>query len=163
MCTCVSAQSCLTLCNPLDCSLPGSSVHGNFQARILPGSEPTISVSPALAGKFITTELGSPAVYTYIHIYIIYIFSVNIQITGISTFRCERKEVSSSSNKANAETLFIVDWMRKEVYVNYSLKISIRRTSMTCVTRLQGEGRDQERLLGLQYQNYVFQFQVNDI
>ena len=28
-------QSCPTLCNPMDCSLPGSSVHGNFQARIL--------------------------------------------------------------------------------------------------------------------------------
>ena len=29
------AQSCLTLCNPMGCSLPGSSVHGIFQARIL--------------------------------------------------------------------------------------------------------------------------------
>ena len=29
------AQSCLTLCDPVDCSLPGSSVHGTLQARIL--------------------------------------------------------------------------------------------------------------------------------
>ena len=29
------AQSCLTLCDCMDCSLPGSSVHGIFQARIL--------------------------------------------------------------------------------------------------------------------------------
>ena len=29
------AQSCLTLCNPMDCCPPGSSVHGNLQARIL--------------------------------------------------------------------------------------------------------------------------------
>ena len=28
-------QSCLTLCDPLDCSTPDSSVHGIFQARIL--------------------------------------------------------------------------------------------------------------------------------
>ena len=28
-------QSCPTLCNPMDCSLPGSSVHGMVQARIL--------------------------------------------------------------------------------------------------------------------------------
>ena len=28
-------QSCLTLCDPKDCSLPGSSVHGIFQARVL--------------------------------------------------------------------------------------------------------------------------------
>ena len=30
-----SHQSCLTLCDPMDCSLPGSSVHGIFQARVL--------------------------------------------------------------------------------------------------------------------------------
>ena len=29
------AQSCPTLCDPLDCSLPGSSLHGIFQARVL--------------------------------------------------------------------------------------------------------------------------------
>ena len=28
-------QSCLTLRDPMDCSLPGSSVHGIFQARVL--------------------------------------------------------------------------------------------------------------------------------
>ena len=29
------AQSCLTLCDPMDCSPPGSSVHGIFQAKVL--------------------------------------------------------------------------------------------------------------------------------
>ena len=29
------AQSCPTLCDPMDYSLPGSSIHGIFQARIL--------------------------------------------------------------------------------------------------------------------------------
>ena len=29
------AQPCPTLCDPMDCSLPGSSVHGILQARIL--------------------------------------------------------------------------------------------------------------------------------
>ena len=29
------AQSCLTLSDPMDCSLPSSSVHGIFQARVL--------------------------------------------------------------------------------------------------------------------------------
>ena len=32
---CSVAQSCLTLCNPINWSLPGSSVHGILQARIL--------------------------------------------------------------------------------------------------------------------------------
>ena len=31
------AQSCPTLGDPLDCSLPGSSVHGTLQARVLEG------------------------------------------------------------------------------------------------------------------------------
>ena len=29
------AQSCLTLSHPMDCSPPGSSIHGIFQARVL--------------------------------------------------------------------------------------------------------------------------------
>ena len=29
------AQSCPTLCDPVDCKLPGSSIHGIFQARVL--------------------------------------------------------------------------------------------------------------------------------
>ncbi|CAI9157978.1 unnamed protein product [Rangifer tarandus platyrhynchus] len=32
---CVCAQLCLTLCDPMDCSLPGSSVYRILQARIL--------------------------------------------------------------------------------------------------------------------------------
>ena len=38
VCTCVHSkllQSCPTLCNPMDCSLLGSSVHGILQSRIL--------------------------------------------------------------------------------------------------------------------------------
>ena len=35
MCVYSAAQSCLTLCNPMDCSPPGSSVHWISQARIL--------------------------------------------------------------------------------------------------------------------------------
>ena len=34
MCT-KSLQSCLALCDPMDCNPPGSSVHGILQARIL--------------------------------------------------------------------------------------------------------------------------------
>ena len=62
-----SLQSCPTLCDPMDCSLPGSSVHGILQARIqedppspgdlpYPGTEPMSLMSPALAGGFFTTS-----------------------------------------------------------------------------------------------------------
>ena len=67
------AQLCPTLCNPMDCSPPGSSVHGTFPGKNTgmgchsppgdlpdPGIEP---VSPALAGGFFTAEpAGEPTV-----------------------------------------------------------------------------------------------------
>ena len=34
-CRCKVVQSCPTLCDPMDCSLPGPSAHGIFQARVL--------------------------------------------------------------------------------------------------------------------------------
>ena len=67
VCVCVwsVAHSCPALCNPMDCSLPGSSVHGIFQTRILEwvaissrgSSLPRgQTVSPALTSGFFTTE-----------------------------------------------------------------------------------------------------------
>ena len=69
---CVGAQSlqlCPTLCNPTDCSPPGSSVHGIPRQEswsglscpppgdlLDPGIEPTSLMSPALAGGFFTTS-----------------------------------------------------------------------------------------------------------
>ena len=35
VCVCSVAQLCLTLCDPMDCSLPGTSVYGLLQANIL--------------------------------------------------------------------------------------------------------------------------------
>ena len=66
-----SLKLCPTLCDHLDYSLPGSSVHGVLQARILearvlpypppgdlpnPGIKPASLVSPTLAGGFFTTS-----------------------------------------------------------------------------------------------------------
>ena len=49
------AQSCPTLSNPMDCSLPGSSIHGIFQARVLEWGAiafSDIGVGPALTTSF---------------------------------------------------------------------------------------------------------------
>ena len=63
------AQSCPTLCDPMDCSLPGSSIHGILQARILewvaissfrwssqPRDQTRVSHISCIAGRFFTTE-----------------------------------------------------------------------------------------------------------
>jgi len=51
------AQSYLTLCDPMDCSLPGFSVHGILQARILEWASIPFSRDPPDLG----IEPGSPA------------------------------------------------------------------------------------------------------
>ena len=71
-----SLQLCLTLCNPMEYSLPGPSVHRILLARILewiampsskrssrPGIEPTSPKSPALAGWFFTISTTWEAKY----------------------------------------------------------------------------------------------------
>ena len=40
------AQSCPTLSDPMDCSLPGSSIHGIFQARVLEWGAIAFSAGP---------------------------------------------------------------------------------------------------------------------
>ena len=61
------AQSCPTLCAPVDCSPPGSSVHEILQARVTgvgtstgdlpyPGLELTSAVSPALQADALPSE-----------------------------------------------------------------------------------------------------------
>ena len=46
------AQSCLTLSDPMDCSLLGSSVHGVFQARVLERGAITFSKMEDSVGYF---------------------------------------------------------------------------------------------------------------
>ena len=75
----LAAQSCLTLCNPVDCSPPGFSAHGILQARILewvaisfsrdllnPGIEPG---SPELQADSLPSEpQGKPHFFFFIWI-----------------------------------------------------------------------------------------------
>ena len=74
-----SLQSFLILCNPVDCSLPGSSVYGIFEARILewvaipfsrgssgPRDLTCIFCGSCIAGRFFATELlGKFIIYSY--------------------------------------------------------------------------------------------------
>ena len=74
-------QSCQTLYDPMDCSLPGSSVHGDSPGKILqwvamppprdlphPGMESKSPMSPALAGGFFIplAPPGKPHFHLYV-------------------------------------------------------------------------------------------------
>ena len=66
-------QSCPTPCNPMDCSLPGSSVHGIPQARILecpsPGDLLDSGIEPGFpalqADSLLSEPPGKPSLYSY--------------------------------------------------------------------------------------------------
>ena len=87
-------QSCLTL-QPFDCSLPGVSVHGILQARILEwvchfllqgiflthGSNPVSLKSPALAGRLFTTSITRGALYMCVYIYTHTVSSLSIHLS----------------------------------------------------------------------------------
>ena len=80
VCVCLVAQSCPTLCDPMDCSPPGSSVHGDSSGKntgvdcqallqgIFSPRDLILSLkSPALAGDFFL-PLTPPGKPIYIHI-----------------------------------------------------------------------------------------------
>ena len=96
-------QSCLTLCEPMDCNMSGSSVHGIFQARIL--EQVAISFSRGsswprnwtqvfcIAGRFFTSRATGEA-----HLY----FSVISNLPKSPTQLCltiKKKSTISFQNK----------------------------------------------------------------
>ena len=76
-----SLQSCPTLCDPMDCSPPGSSVHGTLQTRTLewvaipppgdlsnPGIQPMYPVTPVLQVDFSQlSHQGNPFTSKSVH------------------------------------------------------------------------------------------------
>ena len=60
------AQSCLTLSNPMDCSPPGSSIHGIFRATVLEWGAIAFSI-----------RCNSDAIYVYVYLCVLCIFMVS--------------------------------------------------------------------------------------
>ena len=77
LCCCSVPESCLTLCNPMDCSPPGSSLHGISQARILEWVVTTFSRGSSwprdwtriswIAGKFFIAEPPGKPIWSLQH------------------------------------------------------------------------------------------------
>ena len=73
VCVCSVTRSCPTLHDPMNNSLPGSSVHGVLQARILEwisisfsrGSSQIKLVSPALQCRFLATEQPGKSLFFF--------------------------------------------------------------------------------------------------
>ena len=98
------AQSCPTLCHPMDCSLPGFSVHGILQARILewrpcppPGDLPDSRPLP-LAGGFFTTSTTWEARISDIEGMIAILKCCEFKLGSRGPFLCPEKTPASSSH-----------------------------------------------------------------
>ena len=74
------AQSCPTLCDPMDCSLTGSSIHGIFQARVLEWGAIAFSSTHTYMYTKHTIYIY---IYTYTHTY-----TPKIPFTTCEDFRC---------------------------------------------------------------------------
>ena len=84
------AQSCPTLSDPLDCSLPGSSIHGIFQARVLEWSAIAFSTLNPIVIYFILSDgthlslhFGKFSVFVSMY----YAYQLTPSLKGMTLFR----------------------------------------------------------------------------
>ena len=122
-CICAqSLQSCLILCDPMDCSPPGSSVHGILLARILewvaipssrassrPRDRTSIPTFSALAGGFFTTSTIWEALR---HLW--------------------RETIKNKNNSDCFHNMFTLCWTLHLALLTYILIYSSQRSSEIC-------------------------------
>ena len=97
-----SLQSCPTLCDPMDCSLPGFSVHGILQARTLEWV--AISFSNIYVQTYIICiySYHHLLLHPYLHISIIYI----VYITGLQPQKlAPKRHLAASRNIIDCHNL----------------------------------------------------------
>ena len=70
-----SLQLCLTQCNAMNCNLPGSSVHGILQARIL---EWAAMLNPGIKPIFYDSCIGRQILYNYEFLKVLYLLQIQI-------------------------------------------------------------------------------------
>ena len=101
VCACLVPQSCLTFCDPMDCSPPGSFVHGISQARILDwvaisfsggGGLPDSGIKPGSptlqADSLLSGPPGKPLpLHILLPEYLAFLHFKNIRITTFWLFR----------------------------------------------------------------------------
>ena len=118
----LSLQWCLTLCDPMDCSLPGSSVHGVFHGKntvvvchfLLQGIFPTQGLNPHLL-RLLNWQVGSLPLEPLFISYTIskYFLSFSrLSVCFVCGFLCYSKAfVSLKKKKKSLEASSSVWWI----------------------------------------------------
>ena len=106
------AQSCLTLCDPVDCSPPGSSIHGILQARILEwvaisfsrgSSQPRDRTQVSCIASGFFTSSHSEAHYVASVVSICDPIDCRLQFMGLQRIRHDRSDLASTYPLCSAE------------------------------------------------------------
>ena len=82
------AQSCLTPSDPVDCSLPGSSIHGTFPARILEWVAIAFSIQLPTLWEFEHSLLILNNLFSILYYYIPYIFVLTYKFILSDVWLC---------------------------------------------------------------------------
>ena len=140
-------QLCPTLCDPMDYSLPGSSVHGIFQARIPErvamassrgsswGIEPTSLASPSLAGGFFTTSATWEAPYVLIHPLFSGFPSHSGHHGALSWVSCALQQVLTNLHFIRGEKCITLPWTCPATCPNDRVMLHCLLNSLTYSTR----------------------------
>ena len=139
------AQSCPTLCNPMDCRPPGSSIHGIFQGRILEwvaisfsrrSSRPRdwTQVSHIVADALPSEPPGNSSQYKDVCILIFYIFLTlqNMIVPSRSKLQVEKKIFFSFSSVTGNDTKQTQVWNLQRKNLSSTLFTTIDVNTMFC-------------------------------
>ena len=94
-------QSCLTLCDPIDCSLLCSSVHGIFQGRVLEWVAISFSRGSSWPRDWIQVSRTVGRCFTIWATYIVYIYYIDIYLYKLCN-------VISSNNNSTREVNILI-------------------------------------------------------
>ena len=100
------AQSCPTLSKPMDCSLPGSSVHGIFQTRVL---EWVVIAFSKIISNYILSQ------YCYIQCVLPFFFTISIFLE----FHTAAKYCNTNSHKQKNTIYFLTQYIFSFVMIKW--------------------------------------------
>ena len=132
------AQSCLTLCDPMDCTTPASSVHEMLQARILEWVANPFSMGSSqprdwtqascIAGRFfaIRATRDTPICRcVYVCIYMCkYMYSIVVQLLS-HVWLCDSMDCSTPGSSVHVFENFEITTLELQFFEKNSLKINL--------------------------------------
>ena len=146
----ISALLCLTFCNPMDCSPPGSSVHGILQARILEWVAISFSrdlSKPGINNKKRRKEVCATLKSVFVIVLVVKSVSLVAQLVKEPTCQCRRHK------RCGFDPWFgKIPWGRHGSPLQYScLKNPMDRGAWQAAVHRTAKSRTQLKQLGTMY------------